>query len=94
MPSEPPKSDVQARSSHYSPTRRRQTTNYSRTKPTTAAKSKVWQLPEEDRLRFLRDKLEAVVVGHKTRRIYRCNKTIRQYRFEFRDLIQFAYTLK
>ena len=58
------------------------------------AKSKVRQLSEEDRLHYLHEKLGAVIIGYKTRRIYRCNKMIRQYRVEFRDLIQFAYTLK
>ena len=32
--------------------------------------------------------------GYKARRIYNNNKNIKKYRHEFRDLIQFAYTLK
>lgn len=32
--------------------------------------------------------------GYKARRIYNNNKTIRKYRLEFREIIQFAYNLK
>jgi len=32
--------------------------------------------------------------GYKTRRIYHNNKMIRKYRVEFREIIQFAYSLK
>jgi len=32
--------------------------------------------------------------GYKARRIYHNNKQIKKFRFEFRDLIQFAYSLK
>lgn len=45
-------------------------------------------------MQFLRDKLVAVMLGYKTRKIYHSNRIIKQYRYEFRDLIQFAYTLK
>ena len=48
----------------------------------------------EKRLRFLHQRLGAVMKGYKTRRIYHNNKTIRRYRIEFRELIQFAYNLK
>ena len=34
------------------------------------------------------------MIGYKTRRIYNHNRIIRQNRYEFRDLIHFAYTLK
>lgn len=48
----------------------------------------------QKKLKFLYQNLGAVMKGYKARRIYKNNKLIRQYRFEFRDLIQFAYSLK
>ena len=48
----------------------------------------------QKKLRFLHQNLGAVFKGYKCRRIYHNNKVIKQYRQEFRDLIQFAYQLK
>ena len=48
----------------------------------------------QQRLKFLYSHLGAVMRGYKTRRIYQNNKTIRKYRLEFREIIQFAYSLK
>jgi len=39
-------------------------------------------------------RLGAIVRGYKCRRIYNHNKIIKKFRLEFRDLIQFAYSLK
>ena len=43
---------------------------------------------------ILGNRLGAVALGYKTRRIFTCNRVIVQLRTEFRDLIQFAYQLK
>jgi hypothetical protein len=48
----------------------------------------------QQKLRFLHQKLGAVMKAYKTRRIYQNNRTIRKIRVEFRELIQFAYILK
>ena len=82
------------RASHYSPGKRRQSCGATKSKRLQQHRPQVPALSEGERLQYLQDTLGAVLIGHKTRRIYRSNKIIRQYRFEFRDLIQFAYTLK
>ena len=57
-------------------------------------KAHIHSLSVEEQRQYLRDKLAAVMLGHKTRSIYHGNRIVKQYRYEFRDLIQFAYTLK
>jgi hypothetical protein len=44
-------------------------------------------------LRFINFNFGAVLQGYKARRIYFNNSLIRQYRIEYRDLIQFAFML-
>jgi hypothetical protein len=48
---------------------------------------RIHSLSEEEQMQFLRDKVAAVMVGYKTRKIYHMNRIIKQYRYEFRDLI-------
>ena len=43
---------------------------------------------------YLENTFGAVLKGFKTRRIFNKNKVINQLRYEFRDLIQFAFNLK
>jgi hypothetical protein len=52
------------------------------------------QNPTKKKLHFIFEKFGAVLKGYKTRRIYNHSKLVKQDRFEFRDLIQFAYSLK
>ena len=44
-------------------------------------------------MRIINQKLGPMILGYKTRRVYCNSKEIREARVEFRDLIQFAYSL-
>ena len=48
----------------------------------------------EQNLEKLSKKLSVVLKGYKCRRIYNRNKMILKYRYEYRDLIIYAYNLK
>jgi hypothetical protein len=48
----------------------------------------------ERKTKFIHERLGAIVIGYKVRRIFNNSTVIKKMRCEFRDIIQFAYQLK